>query len=79
MFTLGFLSEATNYKDSIKVLINYVQHEYSAGVYLRQAIKDGKVPDLAITKKSPPIMTINQMPSLIWMFSSGSKTPRPSL
>ena len=51
MFTLGFLTEATNYKDSIKVLINYVQHEYSEGVYLRQAIKDGKVPDLSITKK----------------------------
>ena len=51
MFTLGFLSKAKNYKDSIKVLINYAQHEYSAGVYLRQAIGDGKVPDLALKKK----------------------------
>ena len=51
MFEHGRPSDAYKYEDSIKVLINYAQHEYSAGVYLRQAIGDGKVPDLALKKK----------------------------
>ena len=32
-------------------MINYVQCEYSEGVYLGKAIQYGKVPDLEITNK----------------------------
>ena len=44
-------SGAAKYEDSIETLINYVWQEYSAGVYLGQATREGKVPNLALLTK----------------------------
>ena len=51
IFTQGLPYDTTKYDESIKTLINYVQGEYSTGVYLRQAIREIKVPDLALPTK----------------------------
>ena len=46
MFTQGWTYDAAKYEDCVEVIINYVQREYSVGVYLGQEIRDGKVTDL---------------------------------
>ena len=46
MFTQGWTYDAAKYEDYVEVIINYVQREYSVGVYLGQEIRDGKVTDL---------------------------------
>ena len=48
IFTQGHPSDAEKYEELIKNLINYVQREYSAGVYLGQSTLEGKVSDLAL-------------------------------
>ena len=44
-------SDDAKYEDSIKILINYAQREYSTGVYLIQTIREVKVQDLALPTK----------------------------
>ena len=51
VFTQGFPSDAKKHKDLIETLINYVQQEYSAVVYLRQSIQEGKAKDSTLPIK----------------------------
>ena len=51
VFNQGYPSYAAKYEDSIQTIINYVQPKYSMGVYLRQAILEWKVLDLALLTK----------------------------
>ena len=52
MFTHVHPSGNTKYKDTIGMFINYVQHKYSAVVYLRKAISYGNMTELALQNKT---------------------------
>ena len=53
------------YEYSTISFINYVQQEYSTGVYLRKEIREGKVPDLALPTK--PKKNKNQSDDELYM------------
>ena len=51
IFKQGHPFDAVKYEEYIKTLINYVQLEYSASVWLRQENREVKVPNLVLTIK----------------------------
>ena len=52
VFTQGHPPDAEEYEDYIKVLVNYVQSNYSPGVYLVQVMWYGNVPYLSLLNKT---------------------------
>ena len=59
VFTQGRPHDAEEYEDSIKVMVNYVQSNYSPGVYLVQVMWYGNVPYLSL--KNKPNKKYNQL------------------
>ena len=65
-------SDAAKYEYYINNLIKYSQREYSAGIYLEQAIEKEKF-GFWHSRSNPQMTTLNQKLSLIWRRLSGNR------